>query len=496
MRVLVQQRERRFLSLVEQSIFGFPHSPYVPLFRHAGIEFDDVARWVSKRGLPESLERLHEAGVYLTLNEFKGRQPIRRGSLEYQADYADFDNPVGGSRFVARTSGSRGARHRMPIDLQVLSDDACYHRLFVEAFGIERSPVGIWRTGPPDASGTRNALVYAKTGQPVERWFAQNRLAEGPGGWKNALFAFATSAAAAATGCQIPIPTFQPLDRAVEVTRWLADHAARGRPGHLNTLVGSALRVCLAARAEGLDISGSVFRVGSEPLTPTRFRLLEDAGVRVASHYAMTEVGVAAMACAEGTVPDEAHVLQGKVALTARPVRIRSSGEPVNAFFITTVHPSSPKLMLNVETGDHGHVTASPCGCPFGEAALDQRVHSILSYEKLTSEGMTFLGTDLWELLEQVLPKAFGGAGTDYQLVEQDANGLPAVSLFVSPRLGPLDEASVLRTTRSFLARGDAGRRLMTGVWNQGETLRLVRREPLTTEVGKILPLHVEQSGH
>ena len=33
--------------------------------------------------------------------------------------------------------------------------------------------------------------------------------------------------------------------------------------------------------------------------------------------------------------------------------------------------------------------------------------------------------------------------------------------------------------------------RMMSDVWHNGRTLRVVRREPTSTRAGKILPLHV-----
>jgi hypothetical protein len=48
-------------------------------------------------------------------------------------------------------------------------------------------------------------------------------------------------------------------------------------------------------------------------------------------------------------------------------------------------------------------------------------LRDIRSQEKLTAGGMTFLDTDLIRVLEEVLPARFGGAPTDYQLVEEEA---------------------------------------------------------------------------
>jgi hypothetical protein len=60
------------------------------------------------------------------------------------------------------------------------------------------------------------------------------------------------------------------------------------------------------------------------------------------------------------------------------------------------------------------------------------------------------------------------------------------------PELGPLDEAEVVATVIAFLAATPRNR-LMADVWRDGGTLAVVRREPTTTDAGKILPLHLVQ---
>ena len=109
----------------------------------------------------------------------------------------------------------------------------------------------------------------------------------------------------------------------------------------------------------------------------------------------------------------------------------------------------------------------------------------------MTSEGMHFVGTELLRLLEEVLPQEFGGAATDYQLLEEEIGGLPKISLVVSPRIGDLDEARVIRTALQTLGSARRGADLMAGVWRNAETLRVVRREPYATSGTKVLPLHV-----
>jgi hypothetical protein len=98
----------------------------------------------------------------------------------------------------------------------------------------------------------------------------------------------------------------------------------------------------------------------------------------------------------------------------------------------------------------------------------------VTSYEKLTDEGMTYDATALVDLVEAALPARFGGGPADYQVLEEeDADGLTRLTLIVSPRLGPLDEAALL--------------------WGQAGLLRVRREEPRPTLRGKVLPFQVDR---
>jgi hypothetical protein len=54
---------------------------------------------------------------------------------------------------------------------------------------------------------------------------------------------------------------------------------------------------------------------------------------------------------------------------------------------------------------------------------------------------MTFAKSSLLRILEEILPARFGGASTDFQLVEeQREGGLSGLTLIVSPLIGSVDE--------------------------------------------------------
>jgi hypothetical protein len=94
-------------------------------------------------------------------------------------------------------------------------------------------------------------------------------------------------------------------------------------------------------------------------------------------------------------------------------------------------------------------------------------------------------------LIEEVLPARFGGGPIDYQLVEDEEDGLPKVSVVVAPGVGPVDEDEVVRTVLEGLAAEASQKRMMAEIWRDGQTVRVLRRAPYATGAGKVQPLHV-----
>ena len=291
-------------------------------------------------------------------------------------------------------------------------------------------------------------------------------------------------------GPALPMPEYTPLADAGVVARWLAEKKAQGTPAYLDAAVSSGVRVCLAARELGLDIAGTLMRVTGEPFTDARARIMAETGVRAVGAYHMAEVGRLGAPCPAATAVDEVHLASDTIALLQRERPVGTAS--VGALYCSTLHPAVPKMMLNVELGDYGVLGERACGCPFDRLGLRQHLHTIRSYEKLTSEGMHFVGTELLRLLDEVLPQRFGGAATDYQLVEEEVGGLPKISLVVSPSVGEIDEAQLVRVALETLGSARRGADLMAGFWSHAETLRVVRREPYATRGAKVLSLHIE----
>jgi phenylacetate-coenzyme A ligase PaaK-like adenylate-forming protein len=229
-------------------------------------------------------------------------------------------------------------------------------------------------------------------------------------------------------------------------------------------------------------------RLGSEPYTEAKARVIHEVGCKAAPVYAMTEIGTIGVGCAAPIEVDDHHLLHDKIAAIQRPRKVGPT--TVDALVYTTVLNSCPKLMLNVESDDYAVMRRRRCGCSIGELGLDRHLWQIRSYEKLTSEGVTFLGTELYRLLEEVLPATLGGDPNDYQLVEQEQEGVTRVSLLISPHVGAVDDTRAINTVLSHLRRYPGGE-VMANEWKQARTLRVIRQQPHDTSAGKILPLHI-----
>jgi hypothetical protein len=486
----IEAREANFLSLVEHGIFGRSSSPYLPLLKQAGCTFGDLQALVRTRGLENALRDLLEAKVYVTFEEFKGRASIVRDGCALAVQPHDFENPLLTRHFEGRSGGSSGAGTRLFADLSMLAQETPAHVLFLRAFHLLGRPIGLWWPLPPGVAGLFNALRYARIGGDLEQWFTQSTYSWREEGLRNNLLTALAVYGSRFCDRALPVPKHISLTDAHHVASWLASKTREGTPALLDTNSSSGMRVCLAALDRGLDISGSFFRFGGEPYTETKAAMVAASGCRAAAHYSMSELGRIGIACAAPAALDDVHLLTDKFSVITHETAVRGTGVSVPALVYTTLHPSSPFILLNVMSDDFGVIEERDCGCPLSDAGLRQHLHGIRSYEKLNSEGMTFFGVDLIRLVEEVLPAKFGGQPTDYQLVEKEEGRLPRVLIVVHPRVGPLREEDVVSTVLEALRSCPDGE-MMTDRWREGQTLRVERRPPYATPAAKTLPLHV-----
>jgi hypothetical protein len=486
-----RDRERHFLDVLEHGVFAAARSPYRRLLEHVGLSHARVAAMVAEHGLEGALGTLHDEGVRVSMEEFKRGGVIERPGLRFQVRPEDFDNALCRGPFEVRTSGSSGTPSRVGFSLERQALDAAYLRVWHDALGLGERPMAIWRGVPPVQSGIGRVLQRAGAGLRVDRWFAQNRLAVRAETLRHLLFTWVTVLGARACGFAFPRPEYVHQDDAVRIAQWLARRRLEGTPAELDTNASSGVRVCLAARKNGLDISGTVMRLTGEPLTRAKERVVREAGCRPYCFYGMTELGPLALQCASSRHRDEMHLVTGKLAMIQREKPI--AGErTVGALLCTSLLRSSPKLMINVELGDHAELERRACGCELGALGLDLLLHHLGSHDKLTSEALNYLGSDLVSLVEEVLPARFGGEPTHYQLVEEEEQGIPVVSVLASPSVGVIDEAALIATVHAVLDAAPGGA-LLSDFWKQARTVRVVRREPYRGSSAKIQPLHVRR---
>jgi hypothetical protein len=70
-----ENRDSDFLTLMRRAVYENPESPYLALLKNAGCRYGDLRGEVARQGLEAALRKLFQEGVFLTVNEFKGRLP-------------------------------------------------------------------------------------------------------------------------------------------------------------------------------------------------------------------------------------------------------------------------------------------------------------------------------------------------------------------------------------------------------------------------------------
>jgi hypothetical protein len=483
----LERREASFLTLLERTVFRVPRSPYRQLLEAAGCEPDDARALVVRHGVEGALRRLREAGVFVEFDEFKGVRPAVRGGRTLRFLNSDFDNPLVHSHYAVPSGGSRGAPTRTLIDVDYLTDRAPLWCLWFEAHGLLKAPL-VFLT-PYNPGAVTLHLICAKFGNRFVKWFATVRA----GSLAYRLAARYLHGLATRIG-RLPAPEFvNPADfRAVG--ECLTDMVRAGNAPCVSTAPSAAIRVAQALGG-GRALEGVTFLLGFEPLTETRREAIEASGARTVMTYGFSEAGTLGQQCPNPVVSDDVHVATDSFAVIQddeTEPEIDAIGAPL---LITALRPTTPKILLNASIGDSGVLETRRCDCLFDRIGYIQHLHSIRSAHKITGEGVTFLGPDVAHVLEEVLPRRFGGAPTDYQLVEQEgANGLARYRLSVSPRVGAIDGRAMKEVFLTELARRRPPYPFMVEQWARTVELVVEYREPVLTSRGKLLPFRTLRS--
>jgi hypothetical protein len=256
------------------------------------------------------------------------------------------------------------------------------------------------------------------------------------------------------------------------------------------------VRVCGAAAAAGIDLSGARFLLSGEPTTRARLETIRRAGGHGTPRYGTMEAGPIGLGCTAPGAPDDVHLLLDLHAVIKVALDAGAHGAAGDALLISSLRPTAPLVLLNASLGDVAELTPSTCGCPLEALGWTTHLHRIRSFEKLTAGGMTFLDRDVIHALEEALPERCGGGPGDYQLAESEAgDGWPRLTLIVHPRVGPVDESTAIEAFYAAIGRGVGAERLMALHLRQSRLLRVRREAPLMTPGGKIQHLHAESRG-
>jgi hypothetical protein len=473
---LIEEREANFLRLMEQGVFAHIRSPYLPLLKLAGCEMGDIHNMVRSRGLEETLRALREAGVYFSFEEFKGLEPTLRNGQVISVYPQDFDNPCLQPYYHGQSGGTTGAATRVSIDLDHMVAAAPFDMLTRHAHDILGVPTAIWLGGIP---GLNVVLRSAMLSHIPQKWFTDS----------TSLNLHAATAYLVLMGrlfgVSFPWPEPVRWDEAVVIARWAAKTIKTNGACVIRTMVSKALRVCVAAQEEGIDLTGVTFLVTGEPPTLSKVQGITRTGARYVPFYAFTEHGACAgFGCAQPADENDIHFSKDALALIQFPRKVTGSESTVDAFNFTSLLPTAPKLLLNVEMDDYGLIETRSCGCPLESYGFTEHLYRIRSFRKLTGGGPTLVGSKMAYILEEVLPSRFGGSPLDYQLLEEeDENGFTRFSLVVNPKVQLSNETEVVETVLKALGKWQATQ------YHQAGMLRVRRMEPILTNRGKLLPI-------
>ena len=488
----LERREDDFLTLVRRTVYEHARSPYRQLLMLAGCEYGDLEKLVKQVGVEEALKVLYRHGVYLAVDEFKGRRPVVRGGSTIPLDPKQLRNPHVSAHLFSGSSGSRGRSIPAPIDLASVRDHAVNKGLCLQVWDALGCEHAHWAV--PGGAVMFQMLQLAALGLSPARWFSQLDPRRPDLHFRYRWAARTLRWGSALAGISMPSPSYVPLDSPLPVARWMAQVLRVGRTPHLHTYTSSAVRVSQAAFDNGIDLRGAKFSVGSEPITTTRLSAIRCTGADVEPTYGSSETGMIAWGCFAPNTPDEHHLFHDLLALTQPGADGESANMPPDTLLISSLRSTARFILLNVSLGDRAEVFKRACGCGLERLGWTTHLRTIRSFEKLTAGGMMFLDADVIRVLEDLLPERFGGGPTDYQLVEEEAEGgQPRVRLLIHPAVGSLDMTAVREMFLAAIGGGSGADRVMELQLRAAGLFTVERRPPLMNGLGKIQHIHYNQ---
>jgi len=247
----LERREKDFLDLIKLSVFANPVSPYLSLLQLAGCEYGDLERLVFSDGVEYALRMLFREGVYLTIDEFKGRRPVIRGSTTIEAGLDRLRNPLSVPHLRAVTGGSRGTATQILLDMACVRDRAVNMYLSLNARGGAHWRNAVWST-----RGIAPLLWYSGFGAPTARWFLQvdPKTLELQSQFRWGIRVITLTSRLA--GVPIQFPEYVPVDSPLSICNWIEKTLSTGEVPHLWGYSSVIVRMCQAAEEAGINISG------------------------------------------------------------------------------------------------------------------------------------------------------------------------------------------------------------------------------------------------
>jgi hypothetical protein len=491
-----ENREQNFLDIVRKAVYENKNSPYLKLLQLARLGYDDFEGMIRSAGIESTLHTLKSRGVYISCDEFKCKKSVVRGGRAFTFKEGDFDNPLVSNNLEYTTGASRSCGTKVTMNFARYEQYAAYNRIAADAHGVSNSPVILWLPILPSAACLVTMLRLTKIGKTPVRWFSQITAEKVKPAVAKRLAMLYFVFAGRLFGASFPRPEYVGMDRSYKVCEYIAEILKKGKGCIIETYTSSAVRACRTARERNIDISGATFFVAGEPLTEAKQKEISGVGARAVNMYAGVDIGLIGYSCASPEAVGAVHLLTDRQAIIQHTRKAPFGGGEIDAFLLTSLCPTSAKILLNVESGDYGTIRKRNCDCGLGKLGFESHIYDIRGFDKLTGEGMTFIGTDLLRIVEEVLPDVFGGSSIDYQMVEeQDGSGRTCMNVIVNPDVAPLDEKELIRIIISELRKGGDTRRMMAEMWSQAGTLKVVRKRPYITDAGKFLPLYIKKKG-
>jgi hypothetical protein len=484
----LENREKLFLDLIKKAVFNHPRSPYLQLLKLAGYSLHDVINLVENTSVENTLAKLAQDGVLLTFDEFKCTKPVIRNGKRFDFSKDDFDNPFLTSHFHVESGATSGQGTRSMIDFDFLTLEAENRAIILNIYGLCDAPCILWFPILPGNAGIMNIFRQAKLNKAPTRWFSHVDTKTIKPTIKNRLATLYAVYAGNLFGHRIPSPEFVRLTEAYKILDHIVDSINKRSACCIWTYVSSAVRICSAAKERGLSLDGAYFFVSGEPITRAKHNEITGVGARTIPYFAFAEGGIVAYGCANPDVVDDMHLLTDRIILINHTRTMDHFDDSINAFLFTTFLPESPKILLNVETGDEGIMTTRRCGCGFEHYGYTTHISAIRSFEKFTSEGMSFQAADLIRIVEEVLPKQYGGSVSDYQVIGETIDRhTTKIHLNISPRIGQINEDEVIGVVLHELKLINA---LMADFWSKAGTIKVERRDPIPTKRGKVFSFY------